>query len=157
MYRKLAILLFSLSLVLVSSSCGKAPLGPVGLQAENVLAAVRDLNRAYERRDLDSFMEKVSPAYPDRDGFRKAVENIFLSYQTIKQKVFTNRMEVYVQDKGNIKTAFTWEGEWQTKGGKIVKDGARSTLVLDKGVFKLMDVEGKNPYLLYENPVPARQ
>jgi hypothetical protein len=141
----------------VLSSCGKAALGPVGLQGENVLASIRDLNKAYERRDLDAFMELVSPAYPDREGFRKAVENIFLSYQTIKQKVFTNRMQVYIQEKGNIKAVFTWEGEWQTKGGKIVKDGARSTLVLDKGVFKLMDVEGKNPYLLYENPVPARQ
>jgi hypothetical protein len=104
MYRKLGVLLFSLLLVLVSASCGKAPLGPVGLQGDNVLAAVRDLAKSYERRDLDAFMEKVSTAYPDRESFRTSVEKVFASYQTISFKLHYTKMLVMIQDKGNIKT-----------------------------------------------------
>ena len=157
MYRKLAILLFSLSLVLVSSSCGKTPLWPVGLQSENVLSTVRDLAKAYERRDIDAFMEKVSTAYPDREAFRTSVEKVFATYQTISFKLHYTKMLVMIQDKGNIKATFTWEGEWKSSGGKIVKDGARVTLVLEPGVYKLLGIEGKNPYLPSEKPIPARE
>jgi hypothetical protein len=68
-----------------------------------------------------------------------------------------NRMQVTVEEKGNIKAVFTWEGEWQTPGGKIVKDGARSTLIIDKGAYKLIGIEGKNPFLVADLPVPVRQ
>jgi len=44
------------------------------------------------------------------------------------------------------------EGEWQSSGGKIIKDGARSTLLLDKGPSKLLGIEGKNPYLPAPEP-----
>jgi hypothetical protein len=122
MYRKLGVLLFSLLLVLVSASCGKAPLGPVGLQGDNVLAAVRDLAKSYERRDLDAFMEKVSTAYPDRESFRTSVEKVFASYQTISFKLHYTKMLVMIQDKGNIKTTFTWEGEWKSSEGRRTGD-----------------------------------
>ena len=138
-------------------SCGKTPLGPVGLQGENVLAAVRDLAKAYERRDLDTFMEKVSTTYPDREAFQTSVEKVFATYQSISFKLYYNKMLVMIQDKGNIKATFTWEGEWKSSGGKIVKDGARVTLVLEPGVYKLLGIEGKNPYLPSEKPIPARE
>jgi len=102
-------------------------------------------------------MEKVSPAFPDRDGFRRSVENVFSAYQTIRQKVQYTRLQITVPAKGDIKMTFTWEGEWHTLGGKIIKDGARSMLLLDKGTFKLLGIEGKNPYLPVQNPVPVRQ
>ena len=138
-------------------SCGKTPLGPVGLQGENVLAAVRDLAKAYERRDLDTFMEKVSTTYPDREAFQTSVEKVFATYQSISFKLYYNKMLVMIQDKGNIKATFTWEGEWRSSGGKIVKDGARVTLVLDPGAYKLLAIEGKNPYLPSDKPIPARE
>ncbi|MHB8845160.1 MAG: hypothetical protein ACYC7L_10490 [Nitrospirota bacterium] len=144
-------------LAITASACAKDPLKQAGLQAEHTYGTVRDLNSSYERRDLDAFMEQVAPAYPDRDGLRKSVENVFLTYQTIRQKIYTNRMQLTIQEKGNIKAVFTWEGEWQTQGGKIVKDGARSTLILDKTSYKLIGIEGKNPYLVTEAPIPARQ
>jgi hypothetical protein len=138
-------------------SCGKTPLGPVGLQGENVLAAVRDLAKAYERRDLDTFMEKVSTTYPDREAFQTSVEKVFATYQSISFKLYYNKMLVMIQDKGNIKATFTWEGEWRSSGGKIVKDGARVTLILDPGAYKLLAIEGKNPYLPSDKPIPARE
>jgi len=149
-----AIILF---LALMISSCATAPLGKAGLQGEATLAAIRDLTGAYEKRNIDAFMDKLSTAYPDREEFGKSVEKIFSTYQSIHIKLHNTKILVMVQDKGNIKATFTWEGEWQTTGGKIVKDGARVTLVFDPGTYKLLGIEGKNMFIPSDNPVPARQ
>lgn len=149
-----AIFLF---LALMISSCATAPLGKAGLQGEATLAAVRDLTSVYERRDLDAFMEKVASAYPEREAFRKSVEKTFSTYQTIRFKLHFTKILVMVQDKGNIKATFTWEGEWQTTGGRIVKDGARITLVFDPGTYKLLGIDGKNMFIPSDSPAPARQ
>ena len=155
--QRLFAILSALIIVILTASCGKAPLGKVGLQGESVLSAVRDLTSAYERRDLDAFMDKVATAYPDREGFQRAVEKIFSTYQTIRFKLHYNKMLVVIQDKGNIKATFTWEGEWKTSGGRIVKDGARVTLVFDPGSYKLRGMEGTNLFVPSESPAPARQ
>ena len=147
----------ALFLALMLSSCGTVPLGKAGLQGENVLSAVRELTGAYEKRNIEAFMEKISTAYPDREGFGKSVETIFSTYQSIHIKLHYTKILVMVQEKGNIKATFTWEGEWQTSGGKIVKDGARVTLVFDPGTFKLLGIDGKNMFIPSDSPVPARQ
>jgi hypothetical protein len=147
----------ALFLALMISSCGKVALGPVGLQSEKILSAVRELKGAYERRDIDNFMDKVSTAYPDREGFKRKVETIFSTYQNIRLKLHDNKMIVLIQDKGNIKATFTWEGEWKTSGGRIVKDGARVTLVLDPGVYKLLNIEGTNMFVPSEGPLVPSQ
>jgi hypothetical protein len=147
----------ALFLALMISSCGKVALGPVGLQSEKILSAVRELKGAYERRDIDAFMDKVSTAYPDREGFKRKVETIFSTYQNIRLKLHDNKMFVLIQDKGNIKATFTWEGEWKTSGGRIVKDGARVTLVLDPGVYKLLNIEGTNMFVPSEGPIAPSQ
>jgi hypothetical protein len=155
--RRTSPILFLPAVLLLIASCAPEPLKQAGMQGESVLGLVRDLASAYERKDIESFMEKVSPAFPDRDGFRRSVENVFSAYQTIRQKVQYTRLQITVPAKGDIKMTFTWEGEWHTLGGKIIKDGARSMLLLDKGTFKLLGIEGKNPYLPVQNPVPVRQ
>lgn len=149
--------IITLLLALMISSCATAPLGKAGLQGEATLAAIRDLTSAYERRDLEAFMDKVSSAYPDRQGLEKSVKKIFSTYQTIRFKLHFNKILVFVQDKGNIKATFTWEGEWKTTGGKIVKDGARVSLVFDPGTHKLLGIDGKNMFIPSENPTPVRQ
>jgi hypothetical protein len=149
--------IIALTLAVMAAACATTPLGKAGLQGEHTLAAVRDLTASYEQRNVDAFMDKVSTAYPEREELRRSVERIFSLYQTIRFKVHYTKMVVLVQDKGNIKATFTWEGEWSTSGGKIVKDGARVTLVLDPGVYKLLGIEGKNPYVPSDNPAPAKQ
>jgi hypothetical protein len=144
-------------IALMISSCATAPLGKTGLQGEATLAAIRNLTSAYEQRDLEVFMDKVSSAYPDREALEKSVKKIFSTYQTIRFKLHFNKILVFVQDKGNIKATFTWEGEWKTTGGRIVKDGARVSLVFDPGTFKLVGIDGKNMFIPSEGPTPARQ
>ena len=157
MFRKCTLLLLSLSLVLAASGCGKVALGPVGLQSEKILQAVRDLKGAYERRDIDAFMDKVATAYPDREGFQRTVEKIFSTYQNIRFRLHDNKMLVVIPDKGDIKATFTWEGEWKTAGGRIVKDGARITLVLEPGAYKLLAIEGTNMFVPSEISVVPSQ
>jgi hypothetical protein len=157
MKRSLAAVITLVLALLISSCSGMAPLGKAGLQGEGVLAAIRDLTGAYERRDLDTFMDKISTAYPDREGFGKSVEKIFSTYQSIHLKLHYTKILVMVQEKGNSKATFTWEGEWQTTGGKIVKDGARVTLVFDPGTYKLLGIDGKNMFIPSDAPSPARQ
>ena len=50
--------LLSIILAVMASSCAKEPLKQAGLQGEHTYAVIRDLNSAYERRDLDAFMEQ---------------------------------------------------------------------------------------------------
>jgi hypothetical protein len=85
------------------------------------------------------------------------VEKVFSAYQTIRFKLHFTKILVMVQEKGNIKATFTWEGEWQSTGGKIVKDGARVTLVFDPGTYKLLGIDGKNMFIPSDAPAPARQ
>jgi hypothetical protein len=139
------------------TSCAKEPLKDAGTLGESTLGAVRNLASAYARRDLDGFMERVAPAYPDRDAFRKSVDGVFSTYQSIRFTIQERKMLIESEFKGNIQATFTWEGEWKTSGGKILTDGARVTLVLDAKNFRLLSIEGKDPFLPATTPVPAHQ
>lgn len=141
---------------LLLAACAREPLKAAGQQGENTLAGVRDIASAYERRDIEAFMERVASAYPERDTFRKEVDNIFSTYQTVRFTAQFRKMLVTVQHKGNIKATFTWEGEWISSGGKVLKDGARITLILDPAQFKLLGIEGKNPFLPQATPLTVR-
>lgn len=154
--RRASPVLLLIPVILLLASCAPEPLKQSGMQGESAISLVRDLTGAYERKDLETFMDKVAPSFPDRDGFRKSLEKVFSSYQTIRQKIQYDRMLIMVPAKGGLRIVLLWEGEWQTAGGKAIKDGARSTLVLETGTFKLLGIEGKDPYLPVENPVPVR-
>jgi len=146
-----------LAVALLLSACGKTPLGPAGIQAENSVTTVRDLASSYERRDIDAFMEKVSAKFADRPQFQRSIEKVLASYQKIHFKPLFNRSVITVPFKDGIKVTFTWEGDWKTTGGKVVKDGARVTLVLETGSYKLTGIEGKNPFIPTEGLSPSRQ
>jgi hypothetical protein len=146
-----------LALLLLLPACGRPALGPAGVQGEHSVATVRDLTSAYERRDIEAFMDKVAPAFPDREAFQRSVEKVMAEYQKIQFKAVFNRSLITVPFKGGIKVTFTWEGDWQSTTGKVLKDGARVTLVLEAGSFKLSAIEGKNPFVPTEGPSPSRQ
>ncbi len=143
-------------LATAGAGCASAPLGKEGLKGEHVLSAVRDLTKAYESRDIDVFMDKVSLSFPDREKFQHAVEKVFSTYQTIRFTVQETRMLVMIQYHGDIKAEFTWDGEWRSAGGKVLTDGSRVTLDLDPDTYKLRAIEGKNPYLPTETTLPLK-
>lgn len=156
MIRNALLVLIAVITLMAVASCASNPPKQAGLQGESALAAVRDLTKAYEKRDLEAFMNMVSASYPDREGFQKSLHQVFSTYQTIRFAVQETRMLVAIQYKGNLSTVFTWAGEWRTAGGKIVKDGSRVTLVFDPAAYKLLAIEGKNPYLPVETAMPVK-
>ena len=150
MNRTLSALIVS-CLLLTLSACATAPPKQAALQGESVLTAMRGLTRAYESKDIDLFLEKISPPYAEKQSLMQTTAMVFSKYQTIRLKVHYTKMLIMAEDRGNIKATFTWEGEWQTSGGKTHKDGARTTFVFDPKEYKLLAVEGKNPFVLVEN------
>jgi hypothetical protein len=60
-------------------------------------------------------------------------------------------MLIMIEDKGRVKLAFTWDGEWQTAGGRIAKDGGRVTFALDPKGTRITSIEGRNPFVPAES------
>ncbi|MDH4163463.1 MAG: hypothetical protein OEW15_12345 [Nitrospirota bacterium] len=156
MVRKQLLVLIAVISLFVTASCASNPPKQAAILGEGALTAVRDLTKAYEKRDIEAFMDRIASAYPDRDKFRGSVEKTFAVYQTIQFTVQDTRMLVMVQYQGNVKTVFTWSAEWQTSGGKILKDGGRVTVVHDPSTYKVLAVEGKNPYVPTESAMPVK-
>ncbi len=150
-------LTFLIALLVVSPACSskKAP-DQAATQSKNVLSALREMSRSYEKKDLDAFLSDVSPAYPDRAAFAKALTAVFGKYDAIQFNVQYGRLIILIAQKGPIRATFTWDAAWHMSGGAILKDGGRVTLVLDPDTFKLISVDGRNPYLAQPGETPGK-
>ncbi len=138
----------------ISCSSKRAP-DQAATQSKNVLSALREMSRFYEKKDLDAFLSDVSPTYPDRALFAKALTAVFGKYETIQFNIQYARLIILIEQKGPIRATFTWDAAWQLSGGNLLKDGGRVTLVLDPGNFKLLSIDGKNPFLAQPGETPG--
>ncbi len=139
-------------LVFGLSACGgeKKPPQPAAYLGKKILAAVSDLEHTYAKKDLGGFMAVIAKEYADREAFERAVKRTFSKYDTIHFSVQSTKMLIMVPDRGNIKAAVNWDGEWRTTRGDFLKDGGRVTLVFDPGSFRLLSIDGKNPFVPVE-------
>jgi hypothetical protein len=120
-------------------------------QAGSSLETIRDMTAAYEKKDLGGFLDAFSVDFPERESLSNAVNGVFKKYATIRFTVQYTKMLIMIDDKGRVRLAFTWDGEWQTAGGRLVKDGGRVTFALDPKGTRISAIEGRNPF------VPAEQ
>ncbi len=155
MHRLLPVI-FLATLLISSAACSskKAP-DQSAVQSRTVLTVLRELSRAYEKKDLDAFLSGVSAAYPDRAAFAKALAIVFGKYETIHFNIQYSRLIILIEQKGPIRTTFTWDAEWLISGSNIMKDGGRVTLVFDPENFKLLSIDGKNPFLAQPGETPG--
>jgi len=144
-------LLVITALLFTPAACGekKTP-DPAAIQGKNILSIVRAMSRSYEQKDLKSFMSDVTSRYPDREAFSKSLATVFAKYETIHFNIQYSKMLITVKEKNQIRVSFNWDGEWISKG-LSQKDGGRVTLVLDAGSFKLIGMDGKNPFIPTQN------
>jgi hypothetical protein len=152
------ILSFSLIIVMifVSSACSsKKPPEQAAVRSKNVLSTLREMSKAYEKKDLDGFLANVSGAYPDRDKFAKTLASVFAKYETIRFNIQYAKMIIMIEQKGPVKATFTWDAEWKMSGGDMMKDGGRVNLVFEQGTFKLSSIDGKNPFFAQPGEAPA--
>ena len=156
--KRLFALLFIAALLFTTSACSeKKPPQPAAIKGRNVLSALRDMRSAYEKKDLSSFMDNVAPAYQDRDALSRSLAAVFLKNETIHFNIQYTKMLIMVEEKGTIKTTFNWDGEWLAFGGTTQKNGGRVTLAFDPGSFKLMSIDGKNPFVPQPVETPGKQ
>jgi len=74
-----AILLFG------ASACGeKKPPEPGAYQGKKILSVVRDLAQAYEKRDLDGFMDLIAKGYEGREAFEGSIGRVFSKYDSVR-------------------------------------------------------------------------
>jgi hypothetical protein len=150
--KRLFTLLAIATLLFTTSACSeKKPPDQAAVKSKNVLSALRDIRSAYEKKDLSSFMNNVAPGYQGRDALSKSLEDVFLKNKTIRFNIQYTKMIIMVEEKGPTKTTFNWDGEWFAVEGTTQKNSGRVTLVFESGSFKLMSIEGKDPFV----PLPA--
>jgi len=155
MHRSLPlIVLTALLLSPLACSSKKAP-DQSAVRSKNILSVLREMSRSYETKDLDTFLSDVSEAYPDRAALAKALTAVFGKYETIHFNIQYTRLIIMIEQKGPIRATFTWDAEWKMPGGSALKDGGRVTFVFDAGSFKLLSIDGKNPFLARPGETPG--
>jgi len=153
MYRALSLLVMT-ALLLTPAACSemKTP-DPSAIQGKNILSTLRTMSRSYEQKDLKAFMSDVTNRYPERETFSKSLATAFSKYETIHFNIQYSKMLITVKEKTQIRASFNWDAEWLGTKGISQKNGGRVTLVFDAGSFKLIDIDGKNPFIPVETPV----
>lgn len=145
------------TLLLFSSACsGKKQPEQAAVKSKSALSVLRNMTTAYEKKDLPVLLFDVATNYPDRKAFSASLESVFSATESIKLNIQYTRMMVLVQESGQVKATFNWDGEWLTSGTNQ-KNSGRATLLFEPGTFKLLSIEGKNPFVPQQGEMPGKQ
>jgi len=151
---RIVIILIAATLLLSASACSEKKLPAVAAaKSKNMLTVLRDLNDTYQKKDLAGFMAQVAPLYPEREALSSSLTTVFGKFETVSLNIQYTKMLIMIEEKGKVRTTFNWDGAWHKAGGDVAKDGGRVTLIFAPGDFKLLAIEGKNPFVPTENKV----
>ena len=151
---RILVFLIVATLLFTASACSEKKLPAVAAaKSKNMLTVLRELDDVYQKKDLAGFMEQIAPRYPDREAFASQLTAVFGRFETISLNIQYTKMLIMIEEKGTVRTTFNWDGAWHKAGGDVQKDGGRVTLVFASGDFKLLAIEGKNPFVPTENKV----
>jgi hypothetical protein len=157
MNRIISLLALTALLVVAPACSAKKTPDQSAVKGKNILAVLKTMRSAYEKKDLSSFMDNVAPGYPDREALSKSMADVFLKNETIHFNIQYTKMLITVEEKGAVKATFNWDGEWIAVGGTTQKNGGRVTLVFGPGNSKLMSIEGKDPFIPQPVEMPGKQ
>lgn len=145
------------SLLTTLSACSaKKPPEVAAIKSRNMLAVLRDLDHAYEKKDLSGFMAQVSPLYQNREAFSSSVAAVFSKYDDVTLNIQYPKMLILIEDKGQVRTTFNWDSVVRTSVGEALKNSGRVTLIFAPGDLKLLAVEGRNPFLPQQGETPGK-
>ena len=99
------------------------------------------------RRTWRDSWHRSSPLYPDRDGLSSSLAAVFSEVRNHPLNIQYTKMIIMIEEKGTCRTTFNWDSEWTKAGGDVQKDGGRVTLIFAPGDFKLLSIDGKNPFV----------
>lgn len=145
---RIASFLALFALLLVAPACSeKKPPEQAVIKTKNALSSLRDLGAAYEKKDLSAFMANVASAYDGREAYSKSLAAVFSKNDSIRFNIQYAKMLIMAEESGRIKTTFNWDGEWHAVDGTNQKNGGRVTLIFETGSFKLLSIDGKDPFV----------
>lgn len=153
MSRALSLFVLAAFLFTAAACSEKKTPDPAAIQGKNILSVLKSMSRSYEQKNLNSFMSDVTSRYPDREAFSKSLTTVFAKYSTIHFNIQYAKMLIMAKEekqRGQIRASFNWDAEWLGTQGISQKNGGRVTLVFDAGSFKLVGIEGKNPFIPVE-------
>jgi len=151
---RILVILIAATLLFTASACSEKKLPAVAAaKSKNMLTVLRELDNSYQKKDLAGFMAQVAPLYPDRETLSSSLTAVFGKYETISLNIQYTKMLIMIEEKGKVRTTFNWAGAWHKAGGDVAKDGGRVTLIFAPEDFKLLAIEGKNPFVPTENKV----
>ena len=151
---RILILLIAATLLFSFSACSEKKLPAIAAtKSKNMLTVLRELDDTYQKKDLAGFMAQVAPLYPEREALSSSLTAVFGKYETVSLNIQYTKMLIMIEEKGKVRTTFNWDGAWHKAGGDVAKDGGRVTLIFAPGDFKLLAIEGKNPFVPTENKV----
>jgi len=151
---RILVVLIATTLLFTASACSEKKLPAVAAaKSKNMLTVLRELDDTYQKKDLAGFMAQVAPLYPEREALSSSLTAVFGKFETISLNIQYTKMLIMIEEKGKVRTTFNWDGTWHKAGGDVAKDGGRVTLVFAPGDFKLLAIEGKNPFIPTENKV----
>jgi len=142
-------------LFMIIAACStRKPIEQTAYKSKTILATLRDMDKYYEKKDLDSFMSDVSMSYPDREAFMKSIAGVFSKYELIHFNIQFAKMIILIDQERKMRVTFTWDAEW-TAADTSIKDGGRVTLIFEPGDFKLVSIDGKNPFKAQPGETPS--
>ena len=151
---RILMLLIAATLLFTAAACSEKKLPAVAAaKSKNMLTVLRDLDDTYQKKDLAGFMAQISPLYPEREALSSSLATVFGKYETISLNIQYTKMLIMIEEKGKVRTTFNWAGAWRKAGGDVAKDGGRVTLIFAPEDFKLLAIDGKNPFVPTENKV----
>jgi hypothetical protein len=151
---RILVLLFTTMLLFTATACSEKKLPAVAAaKSKNMLTVLRELDTTYQKKDLAGFMAQVAPLYPDREALSSSLTAVFSKFETVSLNIQYTKMLIVIEEKGKVRTTFNWDGSWHKEGGDVQKDGGRVTLIFAPGDFKLLAIDGKNPFVPIESKV----
>jgi len=145
---------FIIFFMIIAACSTKKPIDQTAYKSKTILATLRDMDKYYEKKDLDSFMSDISMSYLDREAFAKSLAAVFSKYESIHFNIQFAKMIMLIDQERKMRVTFTWDAEWTTAGTSI-KDGGRVTLIFEPGDFKLVSIDGKNPFMAQPGETPS--
>ena len=116
--KRLFTLLAITALLFTTSACSakKTP-DQSAVKGRNILAVLKDMRAAYEKKDLSSFMDNVAPGYQDREALSKSLADVFLKNETIHFNIQYTKMLITVEEKGrdqgNVQLGRRVDSRWR--------------------------------------------
>ncbi len=139
--------------MMVLSACSGAPkLSDDGRLVRDVNALVTDLGRAYERRDMAAFMEKVATQFPERAAFQRTTEAVVGRFDRIEMTFTVERVHL----EGKTATVFLhWDGQWRAAAAApLIRQGTARFVVATDQAPTLVAVSGDNPFVSSSDASP---